>query len=275
MISTLLLAFISLAPGEDYSLYIAGKSNSLKENWENAAQSYRQLIANYPNSPYVNPSRYFLGYCLFNQGKKTEAFKELQSLIKKPNGAQDEVVFDAKGLSLKIAFSLASEDKNMHTYLKTNLNDPMREIAFEAACFLAELNDKSGMEVLFQIVESESDGILRDRAVRYILKIGSDSDKKRLDDTLKNLQTKKVKTAPKMVHLLIEYKTSKDSNVRINVPISLFNILIKSFDTKQMEIIKDSNVDLDKIALSLAEMEPGTVILEIDNKEMYIKMWVD
>jgi len=271
----LLFLLYSHAPGEDYSLYVTGKNLSRNEQWQEAAASYRTLLSRFPQSPYVHPSRYFLAYCLYNQGMKKDAFAELQILLRNPKGAQTEVVSDATALSLKVAFSLAGEDPTMKKYLVGSLSNPLAEIAFEAACFLAELNDGSGVAVLLRKVEQEKDSILRDRAVRYVLKVGSEKEKAELDAILKKLQGQQSQAAPKMVRLLIRDIKSGQDSVKVNVPISLFHILIRSLSDEQKEMIQQSRVDLNQLAASLKDIKPGTTIVEVRDQNQEIRILID
>ena len=131
------------------------------------------------------------------------------------------------------------------------------------------------MTVLFDVVENDSDKDRRDNAARHILKLATDKDKTRLEEILEAGKT--VKTGkPTMVRLVIR-NLSTDEETKINLPIGLFNVVIKSLSEAQLdEINEKAGVNLRNFNFDLDKMPSGKVLFQIiDGDQQEIKLFLE
>lgn len=70
----------------DYALYQLGLVHGLMRNDASQINSFRKLIAEYPNSPLVVGARFQLGNTLMNQSKYSEALTEFNEIISNYSG---------------------------------------------------------------------------------------------------------------------------------------------------------------------------------------------
>lgn len=266
----------SAVAGEVYQLFKQGKMYWYKEDWANAAETYQTLIQKYPDSPFYVKSVYHLAYCRYNLGQKMEAFDLLSDFVETRSSSEHaNLVEDAKSLRLRIAYDLAPTKPFMENVLKESLKDPCEDIAFQAASWLAKLGDPAGLDVLFRALQQEHDTDLRGKAIKDIMRVGDDDDRARLDEILKKQRQQKGDEAPKMLRLVRRDLKTNQETIKINLPISLFSIIVKSLSAEELKMIADKNVDLNQIADDLKSLRSQTVIFEIVNQDEEIKLFLD
>lgn len=274
----LLSIFFIILPGfsgEDYQLFKKAKELWYKEDWAQAGRAYEQIVEEYPDSQFFFKSIYHLAYCKYHLNEKLGAFALLSDLTRDNRVDDENLVEDAKSFRLRIAYELARKEVGMKDVLIEGLKDPIEDIAFQAASWLAKLDDPSGLEILFRVVERENDADLRDKAVKDILKVGSEADRKRLDTILEEKKGQSDASAPKMLRLVVRDLKTDQETIKINLPISLFNIIFKSLSPEQRDLIEEGGVDLNNLAKSLKTMKPGSVLFEVRNNEEEIRLFLD
>jgi len=261
------------APGE-YDLYRQGREHWYKEEWSNAAAAFKEHIERFPNSPRRCRSENYLGYCYRKLGRDRDAVRVLTELIRRAD-CPAENLDDAKAELLELAYSMLDEDPSMKKVLLGGLNDDNIDIRLAAASWLSELNDAAGVPVFFEVVRLEKDQDRKNTAINHILKVGSDEDKARLQEILDKQSDEP--QAPKMVRMIIrDLKTGKE-HTKINLPIGLFNVLVKSLNDEQIKLIEeDAGIDLRNFRFNLEDLPSGKVLFRVvDESGQEIKVFLE
>lgn len=262
---------------EEFELWKQARVHWYNKEWSQAAEAYQDLIAKYPDSPRRCKSENYLGYCFDRMGKKKEALAIFEGIIQQ-GSCKAENILDAKGERLKLAHELIETEPNrMMQILLEGLEDDNPDIRLQAALFLSNLNRNEGLPVFFQIVEKERDIDLRDTAIKHILKLGSKADKERLDALIKKPRAE-AGVKPKMIRIIIRQldPSSNDTEVKLNLPISLYNIAIKSFNDEQLNAIEEqAGIDLKKLQFNLEDLQSGHVLFEVVTGQEEIKMFLE
>ena len=273
----LLLAFLApmaMAAG-DFDLWKTGRSFYWDENWEKAAENFQKLVDGYPESRFRCKSGYFLGYCLDKMGRHKEAFERFTWVVEQ-NNCRNETVEDAKAKRQQLAYEFAKTDPAYKKVLIDDLQDGNADIRLSSAMWLAILEDRAGLPVLFDVVENDGDKDRRDNASRHILKVGNDEDKARLETIL---ETKKSDAGgkPTMVRLIIRDLSKNEDTVRINLPIELFNVVVKSLSEEQLDQINErAGVNLRNFNFDLDSLPSGKVLFKIiDGDQQEIKLFLE
>ena len=207
-------------------------------------------------------------------GRLADAFGTFSELVRE-GSCRPEAIDDAKSKRLHIAYELAGRDTSYKRVLKEGLNDPNIDLRLSSAMWLAELDDKSGLSVFFEVLETETDQDRRDTAIKYILKLGSEEDKERLKKILEKPLPGGDK--PKMLRLIIRDVSTNEETIKVNVPIGLFNVVIKSLSEEQLKLIEDeAGINLRNINIDLEDMPPGHILFKvIDPSGTEIKLFLE
>lgn len=275
--TTLILISSLLGPAppqaDDYDLWKEGRLHWYEDEWEQAAAAYQKLIDQFPNSRRRCKAENYLGYCYKEMGKLTEAYDAFTRVILN-NDCEDSVVDDARATRIQIAYEIyqRDQDPSMKETLLEGLADPNLDIRFMSARWLSMLDDPSGLEVFFEVLQNADDQDRRDLAAQEILKVGSNADKERLDEIL-NEQKQEGRKA-KMVRLIVRDLKSGEVTVRLNLPISLFKVLLRSLSDDQLEVIEEqAGIDLRNFDFEWDSLQSGYQLFRvIDGDNQEIKM---
>ena len=261
--------------GNDYQLWKSGRQSWYDDDWASAVTSFQELIAKHPESRFRCKSAYYLAYSLFKLGKVQQSLETLNQLIQ-TSACTPETIDDAKAKRLQIAFELAPTDPSHRKVLQEGLLDPNIDIRLSAAVWLSELNDASGMGVFFEVLENEKDRDRKDTAIKHILKLGSEVDKARLNEILKK-QKEESAGKPKMVRLIIRDLKTNEESIKINLPIGLFSVVIKSLSDEQIDLVKEqAGIDLRNFNLNLEDLPAGKILFEVtDRDQTQIKLFLE
>jgi len=275
-----LLIFLTALPlfsqgNEEYEVWKIGRSYWYQDNWEKAAEAYREHIKEFPDSPRRCKSKIYLGYCYYEMKQKKKAF-DLFTQVLDEKTCKPENLVDAKSKRYQIAYEMARSEPKMKGVLVEGLTDPDPDIRLAVAVWLSELNDPSGIEVFFYVLKNEKDQDLRDTAAKHILKIGNEDDRERLEKTLANYRKNQTDRKPKMVRLIIRDLENNQEKVKMNLPIGLINIILKSFTDDQKELIEDeTGIDLDTFNVNLEELQSGHVLFKVVDSKQEIKVYLE
>ncbi|CAM2066556.1 Tetratricopeptide repeat protein [Sulfidibacter corallicola] len=260
---------------EEFELWKQARAHWYNKEWTEAAQAYQTLIDKFPDSPRRCKSQNYLGYCYDRMGRKKEALDMFSQLVSQGN-CKAETVLDAKGERLKLAYELVAEDPALKSILEAGLRDPNIDIRMQAAIFLSNLDDKSGLDTFFEVVEESPDRDLRDTATKHIIKLGDDADKERLEKILEEQRLSKSGVKPKMIRLIIRKFSSTEETVKVNLPISLYGIVIRSLTDDQLKVIEEqAGIDLKRLSFNLEDLESGHVLFSVVTKDEEIKMFLE
>jgi pentatricopeptide repeat protein len=272
----LFLCLAALTPGADeYELWREGRAFWYDDNWEAAAKTYQQLIEQFPNSSRRCKSEIFLGYCYNKMGEKRKAFEVYDRLVRSSDCSPDTIT-DAKVERLQIAYSLVESDASLKRVLLDGLEDPDADIRLYAAVWLSELGDNSGIDVFFRVLKEEQDLDRRDTASKHILEIGSEMDKQRMEQLIKDFNSREQGKA-KMVRLIIRDLQTNKEELQLNLPITLVNVIINSLDAEHLDYIKSEyQIDLRNPGFDLTNFPRGKMIIKfVDSEKREIKLFVE
>ncbi len=236
---------------------------------------YQALIDQYPDSPRRCKSENYLGYCYHNMGRPQEAFDVFSELIQRGQ-CDGDILQDAKSKRLNIAFEMVRAKPAMKKILLESLKDANIDIRLSGAVWLSELNDNAGMDVFFEVVENEKDQDRKDTAIKHILKSGSERDKARLQELLEESKNEPGKQA-RMVRLIIRDLKTNEETVKLNLPIGLINVVIKSFSEDQLQLIEEeTGINLKSLNFNLEDLRAGEVLFQIiDGDRQEIKLFLE
>lgn len=275
----LVLLFALMAPAialaGDYDLWKEGRGFYWEENWQEAAKTFKKLVEGFPESRFRCRSGYYLGYCYDKMGKHKEAFDSFTWVIEQKD-CKDETTDDAKAKRQQTAYEFSKVDLSYKKVLVDDLNDENIDIRLSAAMWLSMLDDRSGMNVFFDIMENETAQDRRDNATRNILKLGTDQDKARLEKILEAQKTVS-KGKPTMVRLIIRDLSKNQETMKLNLPISLINVVVKSLSDEQLDQINEkAGVNLRNFNFDLEALPSGKVLFKIiDDKQQEIKLFLE
>jgi tetratricopeptide (TPR) repeat protein len=259
---------------DETDLWTQGRRAWYDSDWEKAAKSFKELLDSYPDSRFSCKSGYYLGYCYDKMNERRKAFDAFSWVIEH-NNCRSSTVVDAKSKRLEIAFFFAREDDAYKRVLQTALRDGNIDIRLQAAVWLSQLNDKSGMDVFFEVLEKESDRDRQDTAVKNILKLGDEEEKARLEKFLDE-RGATVGGKPKMVRLIIRDLSTNQEKVKVNLPIGLFNVAIQSLSDQQLRTIQsEAGIDLRNLDLNLEDLPAGKILFRVVNDGEEIKLFLD
>jgi len=67
--------------GPDQDLYNKGRSFVFEESWDQARDIFESLAKRYPRSPYLDDALYWTAFALYQEGKPSQAYQRLRSLV--------------------------------------------------------------------------------------------------------------------------------------------------------------------------------------------------
>lgn len=273
-----LFFLLSLSPflsaSDDYDLWRKARKAWHGDEFQAAAEAFQGIIENHPKSRYRCKSGYYLGYCYYQLGDKEKAF-DILTQYAADSTCPAETIADAKDKRLQIAYELAKKgDEDYKRILIDSLKDESLDARFSAAVFLSQLDDDSGIPVFFEVLEKEFDTDLREIAMKHILKLGSKEDKAKLEEIIKR-QKSQMTGKPKMIRLIIR-ELDTGNETKVNLPIGLYNVVIKSLTDDQLDLIQEqAGIDLRKLELNLEDFPKGKVIFSVVDGKQEIKLFLD
>jgi len=246
---------------EEYEIYKQARGHWFSEEWAEAITDFQRLIERYPNSSRRCKCESFVGYSYAKLGERRLAIDTF-TRIARSTDCKEDIINDAKSERLQLAFELYEENPAMKQILVEGIGDANDDIRFIAAVFLAQLDDPSGLEVFFDVVKNDPDQDRRDTAYRHILKLGNETDKERLEEIVAAREASG--EVPKMIKLVIRNVASNEIEHKVQLPIRLFNVIIRMLREEQMDLINEEyNIDLRNLEIDLEKMKPGTVLFQI------------
>jgi hypothetical protein len=265
-----------LGQADEYSLWKQGRAYWFQDDWQAASEVYKQHIMKYPDSPRRCKSEIYLGYCYQRMDRLRDAYETFTDVIVQ-GGCSEENLIDAKSNRLELAFKLADEDDKMRRVLENGLNDANADIRLQSAVWLSELGDDAGLEVFFNVLQNERDQDRRDTAGKHILKLGSEADKARYQTLLAEIKEKNSSKQAKMVRLIVRDLENNEVTVKLNLPINLINIALRSLSEEQKDLVRENyDLNLDHLNIDLSKLNSGHMLFRIvDSDKQEVKVWLE
>ncbi len=149
-----------------HRLYLEAKKRSFNQQWDVAAELYKQLVDEYPDSQYTEEAQFWIGYCLEKNGNSQDAYLAFNTLERK--FPQSTWLDDAVQHKIVLAEKLASQRGDQYySFLRTQLEDDEKETRYQAAMALGRLEDRRALPVLKSLrghieFDAETDNIIAD-----------------------------------------------------------------------------------------------------------------
>ncbi len=170
-----------------------------------------------------------------------------------------------------INLSVSLYEKGRKSYLeevKIRLDWPDDTIRYYAAFKLSYLKDKSqarkAIPVLEEILREEKDQELKDKAKIALLRIDPDA--------LRDYEEESKETRGRMLKFRVINRRTGDSLFKFNVPWALADLALANIPEEAKNDLRREGYNLDRITRELVERGE---IIEIETKDVIIKIWID
>lgn len=243
------------------------------ENWEDAQETFEDLLDEYPDSPLAPQATFYRATCLARQkGHEEDAIEAYKDYLL-GKGRNDSLAREAETSIIDLAYELYKDDEEDYLdEIEQRLESPNRDIRYYAAFKLSLLKDKQiavqAIPVLERIIVEESDRDLRDRAKIALLRIAPDS--------LKGVEDREEKGRAKVLKIRVMVEGRKDPEFSLNIPWALADLALTAIPEKDKAALRREGYDLDKIIRDLTRIKDN--IIEIrpqDDKKRVIKLWIE
>ncbi len=266
--SLFLQVYAGMQPDEE--LFYEARILFLDMKWKKAQKKLDELLEKYPNSRWFSRALYWKAKCLQEQeGKELEALDTYKSYSKRKD--RTKILTEETEVAI---IDLASKlyNRGKRSYLKEiekRLFHSNRVIKYYAAFELSYVKDKKiaakAVPVLKEILESESDDRLRDKAKIALLRIDPGA--------LKDFEEKRSERKIAVLKIRIYKKGQTKPEVRINIPWALADLALRAISDENKVMINKEGYDLDRIRKELLEFRGE--IIRFEDKDTIIEIWID
>jgi hypothetical protein len=269
------LVCVRAAPQEspDEKIFEKAKLLFFDEKWEDAQESFEDLIDDYPGSALIPQANFYRAECLARRkGHEEEAVEAYKEYLSK-RGRKDSLAEQAETSIIDLAYELYRDDEEDYlAEIEQRLDSPNRVIRYYAAFKLSLIKDKAvavqAIPVLERIIVEESDRELRDRARIALLRISPDS--------LKVVEDKEERGRAKALRITVIVEGQREPVFSLNIPWALADLAFQAIPEKDKAALRAEGYDLDKIVRDLTRIKGN--IIEIrpeDDKTRLIRIWID
>ncbi len=255
---------------QDEKLFQEAKILIFDKKWEEAQDILDFLLDEYPRSPIYSQALFYKAKCLKEQeGKEAEAIEIYRSYI----------VQRDKNKSLTEASESAIIELSFRLYEKTGRKSYLKEIEkrlfrknksvrYYAAFTLSKAKDKKyarkTVPVLENIIKTENDEDLRDRARIYLLRVDPDAYHEMEEEPF-------VKRSG-ILNIRVQNRGEKIPEFSISIPWALADLALRAIPAEVWEELSQEGYDIDKIVKEITQFKGR--ILEIKTKDSVIKIWI-
>ncbi len=243
------------------------------EKWEDAQESFEDLLEDYPKSALVPQANFYRAECLARRkGHEEEAIKAYKEYISS-RGRKDSLYEQAESSIIDLAYELYKNDEERYLdEIEQRLESSNRVIRYYAAFKLSLVKDKEvavqAIPVLERIIVEEGDRELTDRAKIALLRISPDA--------LKDIEDQEERGGAKALRITVIVEGQKEPVFSLNIPWALADLAFQAIPEKDKAALRAEGYDLDKIVRQLTRIKGN--IIEIrprDDKTRLIKIWID
>jgi len=253
----------------DKELFQEAKILIFDKEWEKAQEKLEELLEDYPDSPWYSEALFYLGRTLEGQkGKEKEALDTFKKYIMRRDVS--EILIQEAEISI-INLTITLYEKGRKSYLKEvkiRLYRPDDQIRYYAAFKLSYLKDKreakEAIPVLKEILKEERDQELRDKAKIALLRIDPGA--------FEDYEEESKERRGRMLKFRVINRRTKDDLFKFNVPWALADLALANIPEEAKNDLRKEGYNLDRITREL--VEKGEII-EIETKDVIIKIWID
>ena len=257
----------------DESLFREAKLLVFDKSWEAALDRIDELIDRFPASPLAGQALFYKGECLGAlRGREREALRAYKAYIRLDD-AKPSLVEESEGSIVDLAFDLYRDgDAQALRDIESRLGHPNKVVRYYAAYKLSLVPDKKqavkAAPVLSQIVETEKDPELLDRARIALLRVSPESLKSAEERTPRTTSTART------VHIRIRAAGQKEPAFSLNIPFALADLAMGALDEEDKAAIRKKGYDINKIMNELAKSKESILRIAGDDGSV-IEIWID
>lgn len=257
----------------DEKVFEKAKLLFFDEKWEDAQESFEDLIDDYPASALIPQAHFYRAECLARRkGHEEEAIEAYKDYLSK-KGKKDSLSEQAETSIIDLAYELYRKDEEDYLdEIEQRLDSPNRVIRYYAAFKLSLIKDKDvsvqAIPVLERIVVEESDKELRDRAKIALLRISPDE--------LRHIEDHEERGGARALRITVIVEGQREPVFSLNIPWALADLAFQAIPEKDKAALRAEGYDLDRIVRDLTRIKGN--IIEIrprDDKTRLIKIWID
>jgi hypothetical protein len=255
------------------SLFREAKLLVFDKSWEAALDRIDELIDRFPSSPLAGQALFYKGECLGAlRGREREALRAYKAYIRL-DGAKPSLVEESEGSIVDLAFDLyQGGDAQALREIESRLGHPNKVVRYYAAYKMSLVPDKKqavkAAPVLSQIVETEKDPELLDRARIALLRVSPESLKSAEE------RTPRTTTTARTVHIRIRAAGQKEPAFSLNIPFALADLAMSALDEEDKAAIRKKGYDINKIMSELAKSKESILRIVGDDGAV-IEIWID
>jgi tetratricopeptide (TPR) repeat protein len=253
----------------DQELFQEAKIMIFDKEWENAQEKLEELLEEFPDSPLYSQALFYLGRTLENQkGEEQEAISIFKRYILHSESSE-VLAQEAETSIIKLAFVLYERGRKSYLKeIKTRLYRPNRVVRYYAAFRLSYLEDKrearEAFPVLKEILEKEEDQELVDKAKIAILRIDP--------DYFQDYEEQREERRLMLLKFRVVDKRTRAETFSLSIPWALADLALANIPEDAKAELRSEGYDLDRIFKEVIE---GGRIIEIETKEIIIKIWIE
>lgn len=257
----------------DEKLFERAKLLFFDERWEDAQETFEDLLDDYPGSPLIPQATFYRATCLARQkGREEDAIEAYKDYLS-GKGRNDSLAREAETSIIDLAYELFKDDEEGYLdEIEQRLESPNRDIRYYSAFKLSLVKDKQiavqAIPVLERIIVEESDRDLRDRAKIALLRIAP--------DFLRDVEDREEKGRAKVLKIRVVVEGRKEAEFSLNIPWALADLALQAIPEKDKAALRREGYDLDRIIRDLTRIKGN--IIEIrppEDKTRLIKLWIE
>ncbi len=221
---------------------------------------------------------YWVARCSENLNQYEQALREYGAYLDR--GPSDPTLTqEARTSRIGLAARLYRKgNRHYLPVLEEGLQSASRTVRYYAALQLGGLGPDPGrraVPVLKEIVETEDDPDLRDRAQLILLRIQPEALRPLPEASPGRRETRRAKKAATWIKLRVYEHGEKKPSVSINVPLGLAELVFKALPDDAREDLRKEGYDVENFWQKLEELGP-TQIIEIEgDDDTHIKIWME
>jgi hypothetical protein len=257
----------------DESLFREAKLLVFDKSWEAALDRIEELLDRFPASPLAGQALFYKGECLGAlRGREREALRTYKAYIRLKD-AKPSLVEESEGSIVDLAFDLyQGGDAQALREIESRLGHPNKVVRYYAAYKMSLVSDKKqavkAAPVLSQIVETEKDPELLDRARIALLRVSPESLK-----TAEDGQPRTGSTA-RMFHLRIRAAGQKEPAFSLNIPFALADLALSALDEEDKAELRKKGYDVSKIMNEMAKSKESILRIVGEDGTVF-EIWID
>jgi hypothetical protein len=257
----------------DESLFREAKLLVFDKSWEAALDRIEELLDQFPASPLAGQALFYKGECLGAlRGREREALRAYKAYIRLKD-AKPSLAEESEGSIVDLAFDLyQGGDAQALREIESRLGHPNKVVRYYAAYKMSLVPDKKqavkAAPVLSQIVETEKDPELLDRARIALLRVSPES--------LKTAEDGKPRTGStaRMFHLRIRAAGQKEPAFSLNIPFALADLALSALDEEDKAELRKKGYDVNKIMNEMAKSKESILRIVGEDGTVF-EIWID